>query len=70
MQCELDKATIDCEEHGADRPILMRHGGTMDRCGHDPLGALIDGCFRPRARRCASRAHRDADEGRALQQFQ
>lgn len=31
MQCELDKATIDYEEHGEGRPILLLHGWTMDR---------------------------------------
>ena len=31
MQCDLDKATIDYEEHGEGRPILMLHGWTMDR---------------------------------------
>ncbi len=31
MQCETDKATIDYEEHGEGRPILLLHGWTMDR---------------------------------------
>jgi pimeloyl-ACP methyl ester carboxylesterase len=31
MECELDKATIDYEEHGEGRPILFLHGWTMDR---------------------------------------
>jgi pimeloyl-ACP methyl ester carboxylesterase len=31
MQCELAKATIDYEEHGEGRPILLLHGWTMDR---------------------------------------
>jgi pimeloyl-ACP methyl ester carboxylesterase len=31
MRCELDKATIDYEEHGEGRPILLLHGWTMDR---------------------------------------
>jgi pimeloyl-ACP methyl ester carboxylesterase len=31
MQCELDKAMIDYEEHGEGRPILLLHGWTMDR---------------------------------------
>ncbi len=30
MQCELAKATIDYEEHGEGRPILLLHGWTMD----------------------------------------
>jgi pimeloyl-ACP methyl ester carboxylesterase len=31
MQCETEKATIDYEEHGEGRPILLLHGWTMDR---------------------------------------
>lgn len=31
MQCETDKATVDYEEHGEGRPILLLHGWTMDR---------------------------------------
>lgn len=31
MRCELDKATIDYEEHGHGPPILFLHGWTMDR---------------------------------------
>ena len=31
MKCELDRATIDYEEHGEGRPILFLHGWTMDR---------------------------------------
>ena len=31
MQFETDKATIDYEEHGEGRPILLLHGWTMDR---------------------------------------
>lgn len=31
MQCETDKATIDYEEHGEGKPILLLHGWTMDR---------------------------------------
>jgi pimeloyl-ACP methyl ester carboxylesterase len=31
MQYETDKATIDYEEHGEGRPILLLHGWTMDR---------------------------------------
>lgn len=31
MQCDLDNATIDWEEHGAGKPILFLHGWTMDR---------------------------------------
>ncbi len=31
MQCETDNATIDYEEHGEGRPILLLHGWTMDR---------------------------------------
>lgn len=31
MQCEFDKATIDYEEHGEGRPILLLHGWTMNR---------------------------------------
>ena len=31
MQCDLDNATIDYEEHGAGKPILFLHGWTMDR---------------------------------------
>lgn len=31
MECELDTATIDYEEHGEGRPILFLHGWTMDR---------------------------------------
>jgi pimeloyl-ACP methyl ester carboxylesterase len=31
MQCETDKATIDYEEYGEGRAILLLHGWTMDR---------------------------------------
>jgi pimeloyl-ACP methyl ester carboxylesterase len=31
MECALDKATIDYEEHGEGRPILFLHGWTMAR---------------------------------------
>jgi pimeloyl-ACP methyl ester carboxylesterase len=31
MQRETEKATIDYEEHGEGRPILLLHGWTMDR---------------------------------------
>jgi pimeloyl-ACP methyl ester carboxylesterase len=31
MQCETDEATIDYEEHGEGRPILLLHGWTMDQ---------------------------------------
>ena len=31
MQVETEKATIDYEEHGEGRPILLLHGWTMDR---------------------------------------
>ncbi|GEP60984.1 alpha/beta fold hydrolase [Reyranella soli] len=31
MQCETEKATINYEEHGEGRPILLLHGWTMDR---------------------------------------
>lgn len=31
MQCDTDKATIDYEEVGEGRPILLLHGWTMDR---------------------------------------
>ncbi len=31
MQCTLDNATVDYEEHGAGRPILFLHGWTMNR---------------------------------------
>jgi pimeloyl-ACP methyl ester carboxylesterase len=31
MQFDTDKATIDYEEHGEGRPILLLHGWTMDR---------------------------------------
>jgi pimeloyl-ACP methyl ester carboxylesterase len=31
MQSDTGKATIDYEEHGEGRPILLLHGWTMDR---------------------------------------
>src|SRR5688572_19062972 len=31
MQCEIEMATIDYEERGEGRPILLLHGWTMDR---------------------------------------
>jgi pimeloyl-ACP methyl ester carboxylesterase len=31
MECQTDTATIDYEEHGEGRPILLLHGWTMDR---------------------------------------
>jgi pimeloyl-ACP methyl ester carboxylesterase len=31
MQCKTEKATIDYEERGEGRPILLLHGWTMDR---------------------------------------
>jgi len=47
MQCVLETATIDWEEHGAGRPILFLHGWTMNRrleiADYEPIFASRDG---------------------------
>jgi len=47
MKCELDRATIDYEEHGEGRPILFLHGWTMNRrleiADYEPLFASRGG---------------------------
>ena len=47
MKCELDRATIDWEEHGEGRPILFLHGWTMNRrletADYEPIFAARSG---------------------------
>lgn len=47
MQCDLDNATIDYEEHGTGRPILFLHGWTMNRrleiADYEPIFAARSG---------------------------
>jgi pimeloyl-ACP methyl ester carboxylesterase len=47
MKCELDRATIDYEEHGEGRPIVFLHGWTMNRrleiADYEPIFGLCRG---------------------------